>query len=87
MKKFSLKKIFKNYKMTLLLLLAIILGAVVGLTFGEDAAVLSPLGDLFLNLLFIIIVPLIFLTITTSIAKMKQPKRLSKIIRRSNFFY
>lgn len=81
MKKFSLKKIFKNYKMTLILLLAIILGAVVGLTFGEDAAVLSPLGDLFLNLLFIIIVPLIFLTITTSIAKMKQPKRLSKIIR------
>ncbi len=81
MKKFSLIKIIKNYKMTLLLLLAIILGAIVGVVFEEDAAVLSPLGDLFLNLLFIIIVPLIFLTITTSIAKMKQPKRLSKIIR------
>ncbi len=81
MKKFSLIKIIKNYKMTLLLLLAIILGAIVGVVFEEDAAILSPLGDLFLNLLFIIIVPLIFLTITTSIAKMKQPKRLSKIIR------
>ena len=81
MKKFSLIKIIKNYKMTLLLLLAIILGAIVDVVFEEDAAVLSPLGDLFLNLLFIIIVPLIFLTITTSIAKMKQPKRLSKIIR------
>ena len=35
---------------------------------------------IFLNLLLVIIVPLIFLTITTSIAKMKQPKRLGKII-------
>ena len=81
MKKFSLKKILKNYKMTIILLLSIVLGAVVGVVFKEDAAVLKPFGDLFLNLLFVIIVPLIFLTITTSIAKMKQPKRLSKIIR------
>lgn len=81
MKKSSFKEIIKNYKMTFILLFAIILGAIIGLVFKEDAALLSPFGDLFLNLLFIIIVPLIFLTITTSIAKMKQPKRLSKILR------
>lgn len=81
MKKSSFKEILKNYKMTFILLLSIVLGAVIGMIFKEDAAVLSPLGDLFLNLLFVVIVPLIFLTITTSIAKMKQPKRLSKIIR------
>ena len=38
------------------------------------------MGDLFLNLLLVIIVPLIFLNITTAISKMKQPKRLGKII-------
>lgn len=41
---------------------------------------LSPLGDLFLNLMFIIIVPLVFLNISTAIAKMAQPKRFGKIM-------
>lgn len=81
MKKSSFKEVIKNYKMTFILLLSIVLGAIIGMIFKQDAKVLSPLGDLFLNLLFVVIVPLIFLTITTSIAKMKQPKRLSKIIK------
>lgn len=34
----------------------------------------------FLNLMFVIIVPLVFLTISTSIARIKQPKRLGKIM-------
>ncbi len=75
-----MKKFIKNYKSTLILLGAIIIGAIIGLIFGEKATILSPFGDLFLNLLFIIIVPLIFLTITTSIGKMSQPKRLGKIL-------
>ena len=75
-----MKKILSSYKSTIILLVAIIVGTIVGIVFQEKATVLSPLGDLFLNLLLVIIVPLIFLTITTSIAKMKQPKRLGKII-------
>ena len=76
-----IKRIFKNYKSTIILLSSIIIGVILGIIFKEDANVLKPLGDLFLNLLFIVIVPLIFLTITTSIAKMKQPKRISEIFR------
>ncbi len=75
-----MKKFFKNYKSTIILLFAIIIGAVVGIIFKEKAAVLSPLGDLFLNLMFIIIVPLVFLNISTAIAKMTQPKRFGKIM-------
>lgn len=75
-----MKKFLSNYKSTIILLVAIIVGAIVGIIFQEKATILSPLGDLFLNLLLVIIVPLIFLTITTSIAKMKQPKRLGKIM-------
>ena len=74
-----MKKVWKNYKQTIILLMALVIGAVVGLVFGEKASVLSPLGDLFLNMMFVIIVPLIFLTITTSIAKIKQPKRVGKV--------
>ena len=75
-----MKKFLSNYKSTIILLVAIIVGAVVGIIFQEKATILSPFGDLFLNLLLVIIVPLIFLTITTSIAKMQTPKRLGKIM-------
>ena len=82
-----MKKFIKNYKSTLILLGAIIIGAIVGLIFGEKATILSPLGDLFLNLLFVIMIPLIFLTITTSIGKMSQPKRLGKILTSIVFIF
>lgn len=73
-------KIIKNYKSMLILLGSIILGGLIGIIWGEEAKVLSPFGDLFLNMLLIIVVPLIFLTITGSIYKMKQPKRIGKIL-------
>ncbi len=75
-----MKKIWKSYKSSFILLGSIILGGILGLIFKEKILILKPFGDLFLNLLLIVIVPLIFVTITLSIAKMKQPKRLSKIL-------
>lgn len=75
-----MKKIWKNYKSTIILLLSIIIGTFIGIIFKEKACVLSPLGDIFLNLMFVVIVPLIFLTITSSIIKMENPKRLGKIM-------
>lgn len=75
-----MKKILSNYKSTIILIAAIIVGAIIGLIFQEKAAVISPLGDIFLNLLLVIIVPLIFLNITTAITKMQSPKRMGKII-------
>ena len=75
-----MRKILKNYKSTIILLSCVIIGAICGLIFKEKAEIVKPLGDLFLNLLLVIIVPLIFFTITSSISKMKQPKRLSKIL-------
>ena len=64
----------------LLLILAMIIGAIAGLIFKEDAMVVKPLGDLFLNLMFVIIIPLVFLTIALAVAKVKHPKRLGKIM-------
>lgn len=75
-----MKEFFKHYGQTVMLLLSIIIGAIIGLIWKEGATVLSPFGDIFLNLMFVIIVPLVFLTISTSIARIKQPKRLGKIM-------
>jgi len=75
-----MKKIWQNYKQTIILLIAILIGAVAGIVFKDDVKVVKPLGDIFINMMFVIIIPLVFLTISTSISKMKQPKRLGKIM-------
>jgi len=75
-----LKLIFKNYRFTLLLLGAIVIGGAAGLIFGTNPTVVKPLGDLFLNLMFVIIVPLVFFSIASAIANMNGMKRLGKIM-------
>ena len=80
-------KFLKNYKSMIVLIGSIIVGAICGIIFESDAKVVAPLGDLFLNLLLVSIVPLIFLNITTSIGKMKEPKRLGKIMRSIVFVF
>ena len=77
-----MKVFWKNYKNTILLILALVIGAISGVIFKEDVNVVKPLGDLFLNALFVTIVPLLFLTITTTIAKMESKGRLRKIFGR-----
>ena len=73
-------KKLKNYKSMIVLLCGIIIGGIVGLIWKDKIAFLKPFGDLFLNMLLIVVVPLIFLTITSSIYKMKMPKRIGKIL-------
>ena len=47
-----MKKFLTTYKQSLILLVAIIIGTIAGLVFGERITFLKPLGDLFLNLLY-----------------------------------
>jgi Na+/H+-dicarboxylate symporter len=47
---------------------------------GPKAAVLEPFGNLFLNLMFTIIVPLVFFSVSSAIANMASMKRLGKIM-------
>ena len=75
-----MKKFMKNYKSSIILILAVIIGTIIGLMFKEKASILSPLGDMFINMLLVVVVPLIFLSITVSISKIKSAKRLGKIM-------
>ena len=77
-----MKTFLKNYKSSLILLLSVIVGGVIGLVFKEDAKVLQPLGDIFLNLLFVAIVPLIFVTITSSLTKQSEKGHFRKVVSR-----
>ena len=63
------------------MLLAIVIGTIIGL-FASDGFVsgIAPLGDIYVNLMFTLVVPLVFFTITASIANMNKKAKLSKIL-------
>jgi len=60
--------VLRTYRFSLLLIASIITGAAIGYVDAEFAATIKPLGDLFLNLIFMVIVPLVFFSIAASIA-------------------
>lgn len=72
--------IWENYRFPILLLSGIAIGAVIGAVFGEKAQVLAPLGDIFLNLMFTIVVPMVFVSISSAVGSMVNMKRLGKIL-------
>lgn len=73
-------EIWKNYRFPIILLSGIMIGAVIGVIFGEKAKVLAPLGDIFLNLMFTIVVPMVFISISSAVGNMVNMKRLGKIL-------
>lgn len=80
MMKRTLPPFLKAYGFSILLIISIILGALIGIVLKKDAAMLKPLGDIFLNLLFTVIVPLVFFSISSTVASMTNLKRLGKIL-------
>lgn len=73
------KSLFKTYSGIIWLLCGIAAGSILGLVFGKDVAIIKPLGDIFLNLLFTAIIPLIFFTIASSIASLEKTEKLGKL--------
>src|SRR5436190_21176449 len=70
----------RNYRLPLLILAGIAAGSVIGIILGKKAVVLNPLGDLFLNLLFTVVVPLVFVSISSAVANVASLARLGKIM-------
>lgn len=74
------KSIWKNYRFPILLIGSIVVSSVIGMVMGEKATVLKPFGDIFLNLMFTAIVPLVFATIASAVGNMMNMKRLGSIL-------
>ncbi|GAA4397304.1 dicarboxylate/amino acid:cation symporter [Nibrella viscosa] len=65
--------------LTFRVLVAITLGVLIGHFFPETAAKLKPLGDLFINLIKMVIAPIIFLTIVLGISNMGDLKKVGRV--------
>ena len=70
----------KNNKSSFILLASMFIGAAVGAVWGKGSLVLQPVADLFLNLLYCCVVPMIFVSLVASIAKMESMQKLGRII-------
>lgn len=73
-------RIIKTYAFTICLIIGIVIGGISGIVFGEKASVVKPIGDIFLNMMFVLIVPLVFLSISTAIYNMKQMNMIGKVM-------
>jgi Na+/H+-dicarboxylate symporter len=78
--KIRLPPFLTSYGFSIILISSLFVGAFLGIVFKQNAAVLKPLGDIFLNLLFTTIVPLVFFSISSAIAAMTNIRRLGKIM-------
>lgn len=74
------KEIARNYRFLAILLGAMIAGCIVGWAAPEFAVKLKPFGTVFINMMFCIVVPLVFTSISSSVAGMRSRKRAGKIL-------
>ena len=70
-----MKKFWENYKFSFTLLLGIFVGALIGVVMGEKATALEPIGQNFLNLMFTIVVPMVFVSIASSVGSMHSVRQ------------
>ena len=86
-----MKKVLKNYGFIICMLVGIVAGCIVGALFpvvkdadgtvlSKGATVLEPLGTVFINLMFCIVVPMVFCSIASAIANMDSMKKAGKIM-------
>ncbi|MCW8398733.1 dicarboxylate/amino acid:cation symporter [Legionella sp. PATHC038] len=73
------KTAFESYFFPIILIAAILLGGLTGSFWGSITPYLKPFGEIFLNLIFTAIVPLIFFSITSAIARVGSMGKLGKI--------
>lgn len=74
-------RFLKNHLSSIILLTSMVIGFILGLILKEDAAYLESFGVLFINLLSCTIIPIVFVTITLAIAKIK-PQKAFRLLRK-----
>ena len=75
-----MKKFLRNYWFILCMLTGIVAGCLVGAFAPGFGGKIEFLGTLFINMMFCVVVPMVFCSIASAIANMKSAKRAGKIM-------
>ena len=73
----------RNYIQTLLLLLGVSVGAACGALAGSSASIVKPVGEIFLNLTFVLVVPVVFFSVANSVRKLTTERKLWRVLSRA----
>ncbi len=82
-----MREVLQNYFGILLLLAGIMTGSFIGIFVPDMVTYLKPIGDIFLNLLFVSVVPLVFFAVANSIASVEQHSKVGRIILAMSFTF
>ncbi|MGH2270557.1 dicarboxylate/amino acid:cation symporter [Anaerohalosphaeraceae bacterium U12dextr] len=75
----AFKTVLRQWRFTLILIGSVAAGAVIGKMTGPRAECLKPFGDIFLNLLYTAVVPLVFFSLASVVAGSANLRRLGRI--------
>ena len=81
------KSFWQQYGGLILILGGIAIGALIGAFAPSVGTTIKPIGDIFLNLLFTIVVPLVFVSIASAVGSMANMKRLGRILGSTCLLY
>ncbi len=82
-----MRKVLENYSGIIQLLIGIFVGSIIGVFFPDIVKYLKPIGDIFLNLLFVSVVPLVFFAVTNSIGTVEKSGKFGRIILSMGFTF
>ncbi len=74
------KSVMRNYMFLAFMIFAMVAGSITGWLAPGFAAALKPFGTVFINMMFCVVVPMVFASISSSIANMKSRSRAGKIM-------
>ncbi|MFN7097438.1 MAG: dicarboxylate/amino acid:cation symporter [Gammaproteobacteria bacterium] len=77
----------KAYRLLIILLSSILLGALTGHLWGTQALKLKPLGDIFLNMMFVLVVPLVFFSVSSAMTGVGQLQKIGSILMKMLFIF
>lgn len=85
-----MKTLFQKYfniTLSTRILIWMVLGAVAGISFGKSIVVIKPLGDLFIQLLMMVAIPLVFFNLLAGLTSMSNIKSMGKTAIKVFVFY
>ncbi len=74
-------EILRNYKSTIILLMSLMIGAIIGIYFDGLTELIAPIGTLFINLILTLLVPLLFVSIVTAIINVDSKNNVSRLFK------
>jgi len=69
------------------IVIGMIFGVIVGVVMGPEAAVLKPIGTVFINLIKMLIVPLIFCSLVVGVTSMQDSRKMGRIGAKAIILY